>query len=51
MAVYQIRQGGKVLCESSVKNLGYSPATLRNMAKAGLFLYKDGKKVKLCELE
>lgn len=51
MAVWQIRKGKEVLCEGHIKNLGYKPETIKEMAKVGLYLYKDGKRVKPCELE
>lgn len=44
--VYSIRRSGVDVCVSSVPNCGYKPETLRDMAKAGLYLYKNGKKVK-----
>lgn len=47
---YELRQGGEVLCASTVPNLGYPPETLRQMWQAGIRLYKNGNRVKLCEL-
>ena len=42
--LYEIRRGGEILCRGTVPNLGYSPQTLKEMAKAGLHLYADGKR-------
>ena len=44
--VYSIRRSGVDVCVSSVPNCGYTPETLRSMKAAGLYLYKNGKKVK-----
>lgn len=44
---YSIRKDGQVYEQSSIPNCDHSPQTLRNMAKAGYFLYKDGKRVKI----
>lgn len=48
---YEIRRGSQPLCESSIKNLGYPVETIRQMLKAGYTLFKNGKRVKQCELE
>ncbi|MGM9586271.1 MAG: hypothetical protein ACI3VA_02125 [Candidatus Limivicinus sp.] len=47
---YETRQSGRVLCNGHALNLGYSPACLRDMARHGIHLYKNGKRVKLCEV-
>ena len=47
---YEMRQGGQTLCSSTVPNLGYPAHWIREMAKAGIHLYKNGKRVKLCEI-
>lgn len=44
--VYTIRKSGMEILESHVPNCGYTPDTLRSMAQAGYYLYKNGKKVK-----
>ena len=44
--VYSIRKSGVDILESHAVNCGYKPAELRSMAKAGYYLYKNGKKVK-----
>ena len=43
---YEIRRSGDTLCTSSVPGLGYSKETLRDMEKAGLHLYRNGKREK-----
>ena len=35
-----------MLCHSSIPLLGYSAAVLNDMEKAGIHLYKDGKREK-----
>lgn len=50
LSLFQIRKGGAVICESHIPNLGYSAATLKEMARAGFHLYRDGKRVKLCDI-
>ena len=47
---YEMRRGGEVLCCSSVPNLGYPPEWIRDMARQGIYLYRNGKRVKLCEV-
>lgn len=47
---YEMRKDGQTLCSSTVPNLGYSVAWLRDMARNGIHLYKNGKRVKLCEV-
>jgi hypothetical protein len=44
---YEIRRQGYVVCHGSVKNLGYSPELLKDMARNGLYLYINGKRVKV----
>lgn len=44
---YTIRKGGRVYEQSDILNCGRSTKTLRQMQKAGYFLYKDGKRVKI----
>lgn len=50
LSLFQIRRGGTVICESHIRNLGYSAECLKDMARAGLHLYRDGKRVKLCDI-
>lgn len=47
MDSYEIRRAGQVVCHGSVLNLGYSMEILKDMARNGLHLYKNGKRVKL----
>ena len=47
---YEMRRGGEVLCSSTVPNLGYPVEWIRDMARNGIYLYKNGKRVKLCEV-
>lgn len=47
---YETRQCGRTLCRGYTRNLGYSPNRLRDMARNGIYLYKNGKRVKLCEV-
>ena len=44
--LYEIRRAGVTVCRSSVVNLGYSKETLKDMERAGLHLYRDGKREK-----
>ena len=44
---YEIRRSGVTICSSSVAGLGYSAQTLKDMEKAGMHLYRNGKKEKL----
>lgn len=46
MATYEIRRSGTVILRSSIVDCGYTGQTLKDMARAGLHLYCDGKKVK-----
>lgn len=43
---WQIRRSGMILARSPVPYLGYPPHVLRDMARNGLQLYCNGKKVK-----
>ena len=47
---YELRRGRELLCSGTVINLGYSPERIRYMARIGIYLYKSGKRVKLCEV-
>ena len=47
---YEIRGPGGVGFSSQIPFLGYTLATLKDMAKHGYILYKNGKRVKLAEL-
>lgn len=44
-------RGGIGGVESHVPYLGYSLAALRDILKNGYTLYKNGKRVKLCDLK
>lgn len=43
---YELRRGNAVLCTGDVPNLGYSADVIREMARNGMYLYKNGKRVK-----
>ena len=45
----EMHRGRDVLCTSTVPNLGYQLSWLRDMARNGIYLYKNGKRVKLCD--
>ena len=47
---YELRRGRELLCSGTVINLGYSSELIRGMARNGIYLYKNGKRVKLCEV-
>ena len=47
MALYEIRRAGVTLCRSTKPDLGYDPKVLKDMERAGLHLYCDGKRKKL----
>lgn len=47
---WEVRRGGEVLCAGTVPFLGYPPHILLDMFENGLYLYKNGKRVKKCEL-
>ncbi len=44
---YSIRKDGRAYVSSSLPDCGYSPQQLRQMQKAGFYLYKDGKRAKM----
>ena len=48
---YEMRRGQDVLCTGTVPNLGYPLSWLREMARNGIYLYKNGKRVKLCDIQ
>lgn len=43
--VYSLRKDGVICCQSSLPDLGYSAATLKELRAAGYELYKGEKKV------
>jgi hypothetical protein len=43
--VYTLRKDGVICCRSSIPDLGYSAATLKELRAAGYELYRDEKKV------
>lgn len=43
---YTIRKDGRIYAQSETVNCGYDTQRLRQMQKAGYYLYKDGKRVK-----
>ena len=47
---YEMRRGGEVMCSGAVPNLGYPVERIRGMARNGIYLYKNGKRVKMCEI-
>ena len=47
---YEMRRGGEVMCSVTVQNLGYPVERIRDMARNGIYLYKNGKRVKICEI-
>lgn len=42
---YEMRRGGEVLCCGASQNLGYPVHWLKDMARHGIYLYKNGKRV------
>ena len=44
---YSIRKDGRAYVGSNLANCGYSTQQLRQMQKAGYYLYKDGKRAKI----
>lgn len=46
MALYELRRAGATLCRSTIPNLGYPPQILKDMERAGLHRYCDGKRKK-----
>lgn len=47
---WEIRQSGEVVCAGPVPFLGYPSHALLDMYDHGLYLYKNGKRVKKCQL-
>lgn len=47
MDQYEVRRNGQVLCHGTVHNLGYTAERLKEMSRNGIYLYKNGKRVKL----
>lgn len=47
---YEVRRGGEVLCGSAIPNLGYPIAWIKDMAKHGIYLYRNGKRVRMCDI-
>ena len=47
---YEVRRVGEVLCGSTIPNLGYPIAWIKDMAKHGIYLYRNGKRVRLCDI-
>lgn len=47
---YEVRRGGEVLCGSTIPNLGYPIAWIKDMAKHGIYLYRNGKRVRMCDI-
>lgn len=45
--LYEIRSGGRVICSGHVEMLGYSKETLKDMARNGMHLSLNGKRVNL----
>ena len=43
---WQLRRSGATVARSSIPNLGYPPHILKDMARHGIHLYHNGKKVK-----
>lgn len=48
---YELRRGREVICRGTLRNLGYTAERLRVMVRDGYRLYKNGKLVKLCEMD
>lgn len=44
--LFEIRRAGAVICFGHIPNLGYAPETLKDMARNGMHLYRNGKRVK-----
>lgn len=51
MDYYELRRGRETLCRGTVPWLGYSKARLRCMYRDGCYITKNGKRVKMCEIE
>lgn len=47
---WEVRRGGEVLCAGPVPFLGYPAHILLDMYENGMYFYKNGKRVKKCEL-
>lgn len=47
---YEVRRGGEILCGSTIPNLGYPIAWIKDMAKHGIYLYRNGKRVRMCDI-
>ena len=45
---YEMRRGKDTLCSGTVPNLGYSAEWIRDMERFGIFLFKNGKRVRSC---
>ena len=43
---YEIHRNGQILCHGTLPNLGYTAERLKDMSRNGLYLYKNGKRVK-----
>lgn len=50
MDYYEMRRWREVLCVSTVSNMGYPVSRIRDMARNGIYLYKNGKRVNLCDI-
>lgn len=48
---YELRRGKETLCSGTVPNLGYPAHWLRDLARNGVYLYRNGKRVKQCGAE
>jgi hypothetical protein len=44
---YELRRAGQVICRGTYPNLGYTQEQLKDMAKYGMYLYRNGKRVKV----
>ena len=47
---WEIRRGSEVLCSSTVPFFGYSARVILDMYAAGYSCYRNGNRVKKCEL-
>lgn len=47
---WEVRRGREVLCAGPIPFLGYPSHILLDMYANGLYLYKNGKRVRKCEL-
>lgn len=43
---WELRKGGKTIVYSSLKNCGYPASDLRAMQRDGIYLYRNGERVK-----